>query len=129
MNGKFLLDTNIVIAIFANDASVISSLEKTEEVFVPVIVLGELYYGAHKSSRAEANMTRIDEFAKVCSILACDAETSRLYGEIKNALRLKGRPVPENDIWIGALARQHAMTLVSRDDHFKEIDELVALAW
>ncbi len=129
MNGRFLLDTNIVIAIFSNDTSVINSLGKIEEVFVPTIVLGELYYGAHKSSRIETNIERINAFAGSCSIITCDTETSRLYGEIKNDLRLKGRPIPENDIWIAAIAKQYAMTLVSRDDHFKEIDDLLILTW
>jgi len=59
MNGRFLLDTNIVIAIFANDASVMESLETASEVFVPIIVLGELYYGAQKSSKVAQNIARI----------------------------------------------------------------------
>jgi len=129
MSGRVLLDTNIVIAIFADDYSVRRALEETEEVFVPVIVFGELYYGAHKSSRVETNIRRINEFAMNCSVVTCDTETSRLYGKIKDVLRLKGRPIPENDIWIAAIAKQYAMTLVSRDDHFKEIDNLVTLSW
>ena len=60
MNGKFLIDTNIVIAIFANDATVINSLANANEVFVPSIALGELYYGAHKSRYVETNITRIE---------------------------------------------------------------------
>jgi len=129
MNGRFLLDTNIVIAIFTNDASVKDSLEKAEEVFVPIIVLGELYYGAQKSTRTETNIARINEFAETNSVLTCNTETSRQYGEIKNSLRLKGQPIPENDIWIAAIAKQYGMTLVSRDEHFKEIDDLVTMTW
>lgn len=129
MNGRFLLDTNIVIAIFAKDASVIDSLERTEEVFVPITVLGELFYGAQKSSRVEANIAQINEFAESCSVVTCDSETALLYGDIKNNLRIKGRSIPENDIWIAAIAKQYAMTLVSRDDHFKEIDDLLTLTW
>lgn len=129
MNGRFLLDTNIVIAIFAKDASVIESLEETEEVYVPITVLGELFYGAQKSSRVEANISLINEFAESCSVVTCDTETALLYGNIKNNLRIKGRPIPENDIWIAAIAKRYAMTLVSRDDHFKEIDELLTLTW
>jgi tRNA(fMet)-specific endonuclease VapC len=104
-------------------------LELAEEVFVPIIVLGELYYGAQKSSKVENNVTRINEFAESCSVLVCDTETSKQYGEIKNLLRAKGRPIPENDIWIAAIAKQHKLTLVSRDDHFKEIEDLSILTW
>jgi tRNA(fMet)-specific endonuclease VapC len=69
-------------------------LANANEVFVPSIALGELYYGAHKSSHVEANITRIDEFAASNSILTCDTETSQQYGKIKNSLRVKGRPIP-----------------------------------
>ena len=129
MNGRFLMDTNIVIAIFANDATVINSLANANEVFVPSIALGELYYGAHKSSYVEANITRIDEFATSNSILTCDTETSQQYGKIKNSLRVKGRPIPENDIWIAAIAKQYELTLISRDEHFKEIHGLSTISW
>lgn len=93
------------------------------------LVLGELFYGAQKSSRVEANIAQINEFAESCSVVTCDSETALLYGDIKNNLRIKGRPIPENDIWIAAIAKQYAMTLVSRDDHFKEIDDLLTLTW
>ena len=51
------------------------------------------------------------------------------YGQIKNNLRAKGRPIPENDIWIAALAKQYGLTLVTRDGHFGEVDGLAIEAW
>jgi tRNA(fMet)-specific endonuclease VapC len=124
MNGKILLDTNIVIAIFANDSSVIKLLSGAHEVFLPSIVFGELYYGAYKSRHVDSNIARIHEFAASSSILFCDMKTSHQYGKIKNGLRIKGRPIPENDIWIAAITKQHGLTLISRDEHFKEVDGL-----
>lgn len=118
MNGRFLLDTNILIAIFAADQSVRQHLSQSGEFFVPTIALGELYYGAMKSTRVDANVKRIDELAVSSSLLGCDTQTSRHYGQIKNNLRLKGRPIPENDIWVAAIAQQHDLTVVSRDMHF-----------
>jgi tRNA(fMet)-specific endonuclease VapC len=58
MNGKVVLDTNIVIALFAKDHAVIQNLNETEEVFVSSVVLGELYYGAENSSRVSENISR-----------------------------------------------------------------------
>lgn len=98
-------------------------LAQADEIFVPSIVLGELYFGAHKSSRAEKNLARIDEFAASSTVLDCDTDTAREYGLIKNRLREKGRPVPENDIWIAAIARQHDLVLVTRDDHFGAVED------
>jgi tRNA(fMet)-specific endonuclease VapC len=55
MPGKFLLDTNIVIALFESDPAVLRSLAIADEVFVSSIVLGELFYGAKKSNHPEQN--------------------------------------------------------------------------
>lgn len=129
MNGRFLLDTSVIIAFFAGDARVRSGLDEAEEVFVPSIAVGELYYGARKSGQPDANLTRIDGLVLTNVVLGCDSETARYYGEIKNALRIKGRPLPENDIWIAALARQHDLTLVTRDAHFEQIAGLSVTAW
>ena len=129
MSGRYVLDTNIVVALFARDAQVLQQLAEAEEVFVPSVVLGELYYGARKSAHAESNLRRIDEFAGSSAVLLCDAETARQYGEIKDSLRAKGRPLPENDIWVAAVAKQHGLTLVSRDSHFGEIGDLDLESW
>ncbi len=129
MSGRFLVDTNVVIALFAQEPSVLQRLSEADEVFLPAVVLGELHYGAQKSIRVEENLTRIDQLAQEATILACDADTARQYGVIKNALRAKGRPIPENDIWIAAVAMQHALDLVSRDPHFKEIAGLGLTVW
>jgi tRNA(fMet)-specific endonuclease VapC len=123
------LDTNIVIALFAQDANVLQQLGQAAAVFIPSIVLGELYYGAQKSARSEANVQRVTEFAAQSAVLVCDTETAQHYGQTKDRLRAKGRPLPENDIWIAALAMQHGLTLVSRDAHFQEVEGLSVVAW
>jgi tRNA(fMet)-specific endonuclease VapC len=129
MSGKFLLDTNTVIAIFAQEDNMLAQLQQASEVFVASIVLGELYYGANKSSRIVENIRRVDEFSAANRILVCDTETAPVYGEIKNDLRKKGRPIPENDIWIAALAQQHDLILVTNDGHFGEIKGLKLEHW
>lgn len=129
MSGRFLLDTNIVIALFQLDVSVQENLAKAEQVFVSSIVVGELYYGAYRSGRVAANLARIEEFVAGNIILQCDVVTAQIYGKVKNSLKLKGRPIPENDIWISAIAQQYHLTLISRDQHFKEIDGLTVETW
>ena len=129
MSGSFLLDTNIVIALFAESQPVIDQLEKTDEVFIPSIVVGELVYGARKSHKVKENLERIEHMVASSAILACDAVTAFHYGEIKDILRQKGKPIPENDIWIAALANQYNLVLVSRDEHFTEVDLLTVEAW
>jgi tRNA(fMet)-specific endonuclease VapC len=129
MSGRVLLDTNIIIALFASDNSVIDHLKAISEVFVPSIAVGELFYGARKSSRVEENIKKIESFVGASSVLSCDLETARQYGMVKEFLRGKGRPIPENDIWIAALAVQYDLTLISRDSHFEGIEGLSLATW
>jgi tRNA(fMet)-specific endonuclease VapC len=129
MSGKCLLDTNIVIAIFSRDEAVMTELAKSREIFIPSVVLGELYYGAQKSAHKKENTAVIDKFASANTILACDVDTARQYGKIKESLLAKGRPIPDNDIWIAAIAFQHHLPLVTRDLHFNEIKGLAIKSW
>lgn len=69
MSGRFLLDTNIIIALFGNDASVKNRLADAEEVFISSTVLGELYFGAHKSKHIKKNLSRIEDFASSSAVL------------------------------------------------------------
>lgn len=129
MSGRSLLDTNVVIALLEGEPVVQDQFAQADEVFVSSIVLGELYFGAGKSGRPQANRARVDDFAADNVILSCDTGTARRYGEVKHALRLKGRPIPENDIWIAAITLQHDLTLITRDEHFKEVEGLKVEAW
>jgi len=129
MNGRFLLDTNIVIALFAEDTSVQKGIMEAEQVFLPSIVLGELYYGAGKSLRTEENISRVDEFAAMSAVLGPNTATAKEYGDIKNALRNKGCPIPENDVWIAAITKRYGLTLVTRDEHFKEVEAIAIETW
>ena len=128
MPGKVLLDTNVIIAFFSGEKAV-SKRFMESEVFVSSTALGELYYGARKSAHATANLARIEQLAAAVEVLSIDALTAQLYGQIRDRLRLKGRPIPENDIWIAATAIQHRLPLATRDDHFKEVDALAIQNW
>jgi tRNA(fMet)-specific endonuclease VapC len=129
MSSRFLLDTNIVIALLEGDTLVEQRCEEAEAVFVASTAIGELYYGAYKSGRMAANIARVEEFVATINVLVCDVATANLYGQIRNFLRQKGRPIPDNDIWIAAVAMQYELTLISRDTHFQEVDGLLVEKW
>ena len=124
MSDKALLDTNVVIAIFEGVPEATRYFQKCSEVFLCVPVIGELRYGALASTRVKENLQRLDRFATTMLVLPCDSGTTICYGDVKYAQRKKGRPVPDNDLWIAAIARQHGLKVVSRDSHFTQIDGL-----
>lgn len=131
MNGRdCLLDTNIIIGLFANDSSITEKIKTfTGSIFIPSIVLGELFYGAEQSTRKVENRKRIEELAEASLVLECDLGTARSYGKVKSLLKVKGSPIPENDIWIAALADQHQLILVTRDKHFNNIETILIEVW
>lgn len=129
MNGKFLLDTNIVIPLFAGESAVLEKIEMAQEIYIPIIVMGELYYGAYKSVKVQNNLLKIEELGVEANLLDCNRATAKLYGQIKSQLKSKGTPIPENDIWIAAIAQQYDLTLVSRDNHFQNIENLTLERW
>lgn len=129
MSGRFLLDTNIIIAIFSGETPIKELLLKADEVFISSTVLGELFFGAFKSKRSETNLKRISDFADSITILTCDKDTAYQYGIVKKKLLDKGKPIPENDIWIAAVAMQNDLILVTRDSHFDEIEGLKYEKW
>lgn len=123
-DGELLLDTNIVVASFRRDPGAQRAIHDAERVLIPVIVLGELLFGALQGGQAEREWDRIQALLMKGEVLECDQDTAEHYAEVKDELRRQGRPIPENDLWIAALARQHRVTLASRDKHFDAVSGL-----
>ena len=80
-----------------------------------------------KSPRTWPRMSR--RFVAGRVIVLCDLDVAREYGRLKQRLKEKGRPLPENDLWIAAAAKRHRMVLVTRDRHFHEVEDLMTADW
>lgn len=129
--SEYLLDTNIIVDFFKGDSNVIEQLS-VREIFVPSIVVGELYFGAYASSFVNNQAKRLSEiayFVEKYTVLKISRDTSDHYGRIKAQLKAMGTPIPENDIWIAALAKEHNLEVVTRDQHFAQIPDLQILEW
>ena len=118
----------MVVAYFNNEKAVLHRLENLT-FYVSSITVGELFYGAYHSRQAADNVRRVREFMPLCTIVPCTEVTGDHFGQVKQQLAAKGRPIPENDLWIAATAMQHGLTLVTRDRHFQEIDGLALATW
>ena len=83
MNGRYLLDTNIIIAFFGSEVALKNNLAQANEVFIPSIAVGELCYGARKSGRSKENLERIEEFianTADCALLRYTLNNKTLVG-------------------------------------------------
>lgn len=118
------MDTNVVIELIRRSSQAHQRLRPDATVYVPIIVLGELFHGAFNSNDPEKGLAEVERLAASTKILVCDLGVSRSYGQIRHALWRKGKPLPENDIWIAATAQTHGLPVVTRDRHFDEVEGL-----
>lgn len=123
---RFVLDTNRLSDFLQGAAEAVDKVQLGERVFVPVIVLGEMRAGFLAGRAAAANEAHLLQFldSPRVTVLPVEAPTSLHYGRIFAQLRKRGTPIPQNDLWIAALAVQYALPLYSRDAHFQHVSEL-----
>jgi tRNA(fMet)-specific endonuclease VapC len=128
-SSPIALDTNIIIDLFQGQVEIADKITKSKAVYIPIPVLGELYLGAENSSRKLHHIRQIEALLKVITLLNTSERTAEVYSKIKARLKEKGTPIPENDIWIAALAKEHDLPVVTRDKHFSNIPDLETLSW
>lgn len=124
-----ILDTNAVSAILSGDAAIAEVLSSSARHHLPTIVIGEYRYGLARSKKRRSLEPWLDRLEAESIILPVDAQTARCYANVRNALRRKGRPLPENDVWIAALSVQHGLEVVSADRDFDAVEGVVRVGW
>ena len=118
---RVALDTNRLTDLLRGDMALAGMLGKCEEVWVPLIVLGEMkagFRGGNHQHRNEALLSRLIAKETV-GVLLPGRETAEQYARLFAQLKRAGTPVPDNDLWIAALALEHDLVLVTRDAHFE----------
>lgn len=129
MSGDSLIDTNALIKLLARDPSLRWKMGHDFRCFLSFISVGELYAGAHRSARQASNIAEVQRICVEIPVLEWDMQIAVEYGRIQAALRKKGTPIPQNDLWIAATAIRHGMTLVTLDKHFAAVEGLPVEIW
>lgn len=120
------LDTNVYSGFMRGHPGAAGALRAASEIHLPLIVLGELLAGFAAGTRAEKNRNELARFmaSSRVSVLNPDERTARHYAAIFAVLRSRGIPIPTNDLWIAALARQYRLALLTFDSHFEAVPGL-----
>ena len=122
-----LIDTNAYSDYRRGGESALEIVQSAPEIAISVVVLGELTGGfaaGHRESDNRRELLRFLASPRV-RVLDVDRTTADLYAQIYRDLRQAGTPIPQNDMWIAATARQHDLALFTYDAHFRGITGLV----
>lgn len=124
-----ILDTNALSAIADGEADAMSQVSKPRELAIPVIVLGEYWFGIAQSRKKIEYERWLRKFLSVCNALPVDEETAIRYADVRLALKQVGTPIPANDAWIAALCLQYDEPILSQDSHFDFVPGVRRVNW
>ena len=113
-----ILDTNALSAWVEGLATVEAAFRSAERLVVPSVVLGEYYFGIRQSRYRSRYEEWLRRYLPLADIAAVTSVTADAYADIRLELKRLGTPIPPNDAWVAALARQHALPVLSNDTHF-----------
>lgn len=123
------LDTNRLTDLFQGDAELAELLATCDEVWIPLVVLAEIKAGFYGGTQQHRNEVLLRKFmAKpTVGMLLPGRETAEQYARLFVQLKRAGTPVPDNDLWIAALALENDLALITRDRHFDNIPQLLTV--
>jgi tRNA(fMet)-specific endonuclease VapC len=129
----YLLDTNACIALNKGEPASVrvrfrEAVHTGAQVWVPTVVLFELWYGVAKSARQKENAEDLATFlGGPVRILAFGEEDAREAGELRTSLERIGKPIGAYDVLIAGQALARKLTLVTANA--KEFGRVKGLVW
>jgi tRNA(fMet)-specific endonuclease VapC len=124
---RLLVDTSAYSAFMRGHGEIKTALQEADEIFVNSIVLGELRAGFIKGRRRRKNDDELNTFLASPRVKLLDVteETAERYAVILNSLWQAGTPIPTNDIWIAASAMEHGLELLTSDEHYQKVLQVI----
>lgn len=131
MTRLYLLDTNTVSHLIKRHPQVTQHLLAVpmHSVCISAITAGELAFGLAKRPEAVALKAAVNEFLRRVEVLPWDAAVAQTYGALRAQMQSKGTPLAALDMQIAAHAVHVNATLVTSDQAFLHIDQLLVENW
>jgi tRNA(fMet)-specific endonuclease VapC len=128
----YMLDTNICIYVIKNRPPALRERFNSlaDHLCVSSITLGELIYGAEKSSRPVEKLAVVEQFAARLAVLPFADKAAAHYGNIRAHLERAGRPAGAHDMMLGGHARSEGLVMVTTNVRgFERMDGLRIENW
>ena len=125
--NRLMLDTSAYSDFLKGNPSIKFALQQADEIFLNPVILGELFAGFSLGKDEKKNRDILQDFlsSRRVTILLIDQETSERYASIRKYLRVKGTPIPTNDLWIAASAMQFGLKVLTSDYHFLKVPQII----
>ncbi|MGF1647031.1 MAG: type II toxin-antitoxin system VapC family toxin [Kineosporiaceae bacterium] len=122
-----LLDTSVFIA--AESGRPLATDRLPDELATTAVTIGELEAGvlAARDTLTRARRLRTIEGASELEVIEVDTGAAHRWAEIRVSLREAGRRMPVNDAWIAACALSRDLPVVTQDDDYDAVADLVGL--
>jgi predicted nucleic acid-binding protein len=124
-----ILDTNAISALAGEDKVLTDLVQAAPRIAVTIISLGEYALGISQSRHRVELEAWLDALLLKVDVLLLEQKTLPFYAEVRGRLKMAGTPIPANDCWIAALAKQHRLPIVSQDRHFDSVKGLQRIDW
>jgi tRNA(fMet)-specific endonuclease VapC len=124
---KLVMDTNIYCDYAEGVPETVEAIAAHgEQIYIPAIVVGELVFGFLKGAQQQLNEGKLRQVISRLKIEIVDvtADVARKYAIIFLSLQKKGTKIPINDVWIAACCMEIGGTLLTRDKHFKAVEQI-----
>ncbi len=126
--GSLALDSSVIVRhLRTGDPVIAAKLKAATELYLPLTALGEMRFGLQRAGNSRRAIEQWERFSREVVLLLPDDATASSYAELKEALAAKGKPIPENDLWIAATAKSHGLPLYCKDTHFDELAGLMTI--
>jgi len=124
---KVMMDTSAYAAFLRGSPGVKEAVQQADEIVFNPVVLGELIAGFLMGRNEKRNRAILKDFLSSPRVIIAeiDEETSERYAVIVQSLRMKGTPIPTNDLWIAASAMQHGLEVLTTDKHYLEVPQII----
>jgi tRNA(fMet)-specific endonuclease VapC len=125
-----ILDSDHCVALLRGHLDLRGRVSPTEELAVTAVSVGELAHGAHKSSRADENLARLDVLLAAVTILPYNEGAARQFGRLKAELERAGIGLSDLDLQIASIGLQYAAPLATHNRrHFERVPDLAVEDW
>lgn len=132
MSKTYLLDSDTYTFLAEENPNVvahITALEPEDRGYISFATVGEWEYGYYNTLnlplRSKIRTTGDRAFDYLSGVIQSSQDINSIYGQIRAGLRRAGTMIPLNDVWIAATALAIGATLVTHDNHFQHVKNLV----